>query len=54
MNENIYNEEYMQMVDDNAILRERIRATVRYVKGNNYVDGKTILLILGAEVEKND
>lgn len=54
MNENIYNEEYMRVVDEKAIYKERLETIVRYVEGTNYIDKKTILLIAGAEEEKND
>ena len=54
MNENIYNEEYMRVVDEKAIYKERLETIVRYAKGTNYIDRNTILLIAGVEEDENE
>lgn len=44
----------MALYEDNLKLMERLDTIVRYVKGTNYIDRNTILLIADAEEEENE
>ena len=43
----------MALYEDNLTLTERLDTIVRYVKGANYIDKSTILLIAGVEEDNN-
>lgn len=42
------------LYEDNLKLMERLDAIVRYVKGTNYIDRNTVLLIAGLEGNENE
>ena len=44
----------MALYEDNLTLTERLDTIVRYVKGTNYIDRNTILLIAGVEEDENE